>query len=189
MSGKSAEDYAEDYTDPELRARLKEEIKAGDRGGRPGQWSARKSQLLTHEYEAQGGGYRHEGERTEAQRHLQEWTGQDWHTADGGDRARGSDGTKRYLPDAAWELLTDEEKAATDARKRQGREQHVANTDAAKEARKAAELVDVTATEARERVGEMHGDSQLDRAEHAEKDLGKGRKTVLRAIEEQRDRD
>ncbi len=189
MSGKSVEDYAEDYTDPELRARLKEEIKAGDRGGRPGQWSARKSQLLTHEYEAQGGGYRHEGERTEAQRHLQEWTGQDWHTADGGDRARGSDGTKRYLPDAAWELLTDEEKAATDARKRQGREQHVANTDAAKEARKAAELVDVTATEARERVGEMHGDSQLDRAEHAEKDLGKGRKTVLRAIEEQRDRD
>ena len=49
MSGKSAEDYAADYTDPELRARLKEEIKAGDRGGKPGRWSARKSQLLTHE--------------------------------------------------------------------------------------------------------------------------------------------
>ena len=50
MSGKTAEDYADDYTEPELRARLKEEIKAGDRGGRPGQWSARKSQLLTSEY-------------------------------------------------------------------------------------------------------------------------------------------
>jgi hypothetical protein len=35
----------------------------------------------------------------------------------------------------------------------------------------------------------MHGDSQLDRARHAEEDLGRGRKTVLRAIEEQRDRD
>src|ERR687894_10009 len=117
MSGKSAEDYAADYTDPELRARLKEEIKAGDRGGKPGQWSARKCQLLAHEYEAQGGGYRHEGERTESQRHLSEWTKQDWHTADGGDRVRGSDGTSRYLPDAAWELLSDEEKRATDRRK------------------------------------------------------------------------
>ncbi|PRY48492.1 hypothetical protein LY71_109129 [Geodermatophilus tzadiensis] len=189
MSGKSAEDYAEDYTDPELRARLKEEIKAGDRGGRPGQWSARKSQLLTHEYEAAGGGYRHEGERTKSQQHLREWGEQDWHTADGGDRARGSDGTRRYLPDAAWQLLSDEEKAATDTRKKGAEQQHVANTDAAKEARKAAELVDVKATEARERVGRMHGDSQLDRAEQAERDLGKGRTTVLRAIEEQRHRD
>ncbi|WP_369252776.1 hypothetical protein [Geodermatophilus amargosae] len=189
MSGKSAEDYAEDYTDPELRARLKEEIKAGDRGGRPGQWSARKSQLLTHEYEAQGGGYRHEGERTASQEHLQEWTRQDWHTADGGDRARGDDGTRRYLPDAAWELLSEEEKAATDARKRGSDEQHVADTDAAKEARRAAELVDLKATEARERVAHMHGDSQLDRAEQAERDLGKARTTVLEAIEEQRDRD
>jgi hypothetical protein len=189
MSGKSAEDYARDYTDPELRERLKEEIKAGDRGGRPGQWSARKSQLLTHEYEAQGGGYRHEGERTESQRHLQEWTGQDWHTADGGDRARGADGTRRYLPDAAWELLSEEEKQATDTRKREGEEQHVANTEAAKEARRAAELLDVEATEARERVSRMHGDSQLDRAEQAERELGTGRRTVLEAIERQRDRD
>jgi hypothetical protein len=189
MSGKSAADYEKDYTDPELRARLKEEIKAGDRGGRPGQWSARKSQLLTHEYEAQGGGYVHEGERTASQEHLQEWTKQDWHTADGGDRARGSDGTKRYLPDAAWELLSDEEKRATDTRKKGSSEQHVANTDAAKEARKAAELVDVTAPEARKRVSRMHGDSQLDRARQAEEELGQGRKTVLDAIEQQRDRD
>ena len=188
MSGKSAADYEKDYTDPELRERLKEEIKAGDRGGRPGQWSARKSQLLTSEYEAQGGGYRHEGERTASQEHLQEWTAQDWHTADGGDRARGADGTSRYLPDAAWELLSGEEKAATDSRKKGSSEQHVADTDAAKEARKAAELVDLKAAEARERVAGMHGDSQLDRAEQAERDLGKGRRTVLEAIERQRER-
>src|SRR3712207_6012166 len=88
MSGKGAEDYEADYTEPELRARLKEEIKAGERGGRPGQWSARKSQLLTTEYEKAGGGYRHEGRRTESQQHLQEWTKQDWHTADGSTDAR-----------------------------------------------------------------------------------------------------
>jgi hypothetical protein len=188
MSGKSAEDYAADYTDPELRARLKEEIEAGDRGGRAGQWSARKSQLLTREYEAHGGGYRREGERTESQEHLREWTGQEWHTADGGDRARGADGTRRHLPDAAWQLLSDDERAATDRRKRQGDEQHVADTDAAREARKAAELLDVDAVEARRRVSAMSGDSQLDRAERAERELGKGRTTVLEAIERRRDR-
>ena len=189
MSGKTADDYADDYTEPELRARLKEEIKAGDRGGKPGQWSARKSQLLTTEYEAQGGGYRHPGERTEAQRHLKEWTDQDWHTADGDADARGADGTSRYLPDAAWELLSPEERAATDRRKKKADTQHVPNTAAAKEARAAAELIDVPAPEARERVAGMHGDSQLDRAEHAERDLGKGRKTVLDSIEKQRSAD
>jgi hypothetical protein len=186
MSGKTAEDYADDYTEPELRARLKEEIKAGDRGGRPGQWSARKSQLLTAEYEKNGGGYRHEGERTPSQAHLAEWTEQDWHTADGGARARDRDGTARYLPDAAWELLSDEEKRATDRKKRSGTAQHVANTEAARQARTAAELVDVPAPEARERVAAMDDEAQLDRAERAETDLGTGRTTVLRAIDERR---
>ena len=186
MSGKSAEDYAADYTEPELRARLKEEIKAGDKGGRAGQWSARKSQLLATEYEAQGGGYVHDGERTASQQHLSEWTAQDWHTADGGTAERGEHETARYLPDAAWALLSPEEQAATDSAKRHGEGQHVPNTEAAKEARKAAELVDVPAPEAREKVREMHGDSQLDRAARAEEELGKHRTTVLAEIEHQR---
>jgi len=186
MSGKTAADYADDYTEPELRARLKEEIKAGDRGGRPGRWSARKSQLLTTGYEEQGGGYVHEGERTPAQQHLSEWTAQDWHTADGGTAVRGGHETARYLPDAAWALLSPEEQQATDAAKRHGEGQHVPDTQAAKEARKAAELIDVPAPEARERVREMHGDPQLDRAERAEAELGKHRTTVLAEIEHQR---
>lgn len=187
MSGKSAEDYQDDYTDPELRERLKEEIKAGDRGGRPGQWSARKSQLLTHEYEQQGGGYRHEGQRTASQRHLQQWTGQDWHTGDGGTDARDGSTTKRYLPDAAWQLLGDDERAATERAKEQGSGQHVPNTEAAKEARAAAELVDEKAPEARRAVGRMDTASALDRAEKAERELGKDRTTVVRAIEHRRD--
>lgn len=187
MSGKSAGDYEADYTEPELRERLKEEIKAGERGGKAGQWSARKSQLLTSEYEKHGGGYRHAGERSESQRHLQEWTEQDWRTAGGDADARGADGTARYLPDAAWQLLDEKERRATDRRKKDGDGQHVPNTDAAKEARKAAELIDLKAPEARDRVAGMDGDSQLDRAEKAERDLGKSRKTVLDAIDTQRD--
>jgi hypothetical protein len=50
----------EKYTDPELREKIKEEIKASGKGSEPGQWSARKSQLLVKEYEKAGGGYRGE---------------------------------------------------------------------------------------------------------------------------------
>lgn len=45
------------YTQPELHQRLRDEILAADRGGAPGEWSARKAQLLTQEYRQAGGGY------------------------------------------------------------------------------------------------------------------------------------
>jgi|TARA_R100001129_G_scaffold46139_1_gene31423 hypothetical protein len=41
-----------------MRKRLFEKIKAGSRGGKPGQWSARKAQLLASEYKKAGGGYK-----------------------------------------------------------------------------------------------------------------------------------
>ena len=41
-----------------MRKRLFEKIKAGTKGGKAGQWSARKAQLLAKEYKAQGGGYK-----------------------------------------------------------------------------------------------------------------------------------
>ncbi|RYG29728.1 hypothetical protein EON81_26185 [bacterium] len=119
MSGKTSEDYAKDYTDPDLRERLKEEIKRGDKGGKPGEWSARKSQLLRHEYEARGGGYKHEGERTDAQKSLEHWTDEDWQTSDGKVAIR--DGkTTRYLPKKVWDELTPTEKAKTDRLKVEG---------------------------------------------------------------------
>jgi hypothetical protein len=45
------------YTKPAMRKRLFSRIKAGGKGGRPGQWSARKAQLLARKYKAAGGGY------------------------------------------------------------------------------------------------------------------------------------
>jgi hypothetical protein len=174
------------YTDPELRQRLKEQIQAGDRGGRPGQWSARKSQLLVREYEKAGGGYVDDGHRTPAQEHLREWGAQDWHTASGDDRARHGDSTSRYLPDVAWKLLSPAERRATDRAKESADEQHVANPESAKEAREAAELLTVSAVEAQERVRAMTTLSALDRARTAEGEHGKGRKTVLAAVERRR---
>jgi hypothetical protein len=46
------------YTNPGMRKGLFEKIKAGGKGGAPGQWSARKSQMLAKEYKAKGGGYK-----------------------------------------------------------------------------------------------------------------------------------
>ena len=46
------------YTKPKVRERIKNRIMAGSRGGKPGQWSARKAQVMAKRYKAAGGGYR-----------------------------------------------------------------------------------------------------------------------------------
>ena len=46
------------YTKPQLRARIVSAVKAGTSGGKAGQWSARKAQLLAKSYKAKGGGYK-----------------------------------------------------------------------------------------------------------------------------------
>jgi hypothetical protein len=127
------QDYEEKYTDPDLREKIKEEIKASDKGGRPGQWSARKSQLLTQEYEKRGGGYR--GDKDESQKDLEKWTDEEWQTQEGEARARDGEKTARYLPKEAWENMSEEEKRETERKKREGSkegEQYVANTEEAK---------------------------------------------------------
>ena len=49
---------AGNYTKPGMRKRLFEEVKAGGKGGAPGQWSARKAQMLALKYKKAGGGYK-----------------------------------------------------------------------------------------------------------------------------------
>jgi len=55
---KSTVNKAGNYTKPTLRKRIFERVKAGTKGGKAGQWSARKAQLLAKLYKAAGGGYR-----------------------------------------------------------------------------------------------------------------------------------
>ena len=55
---KSTVNKAGNYTKPSLRKRIFERVKAGTKGGKAGQWSARKAQLLAKLYKAAGGGYR-----------------------------------------------------------------------------------------------------------------------------------
>jgi len=55
---KSRVNEAGNYTKPAMRKRLFNRIKAGSKGGAPGQWSARKAQMLAKQYKSKGGGYR-----------------------------------------------------------------------------------------------------------------------------------
>ena len=55
---KSKVNAAGNYTKPTMRKRMFERIKAGGKGGRPGQWSARKAQMLAAAYKKAGDGYR-----------------------------------------------------------------------------------------------------------------------------------
>ena len=55
---KSRVNEAGNYTKPAMRKRLFQRIKAGGKGGAPGQWSARKAQMLAKQYKARGGGDR-----------------------------------------------------------------------------------------------------------------------------------
>ena len=139
MSGKTSRDYAEQYTKPELRERLKEKIKKSDKGGRKGQWSARKSQLLAAEYKKESGGFR--GKKGKSQKDWERWTSERWQTKSGKARARRGRTTERYLPKKAWDRLSPDERRATDRKKRVGSrkgKQFVANTPAAKRARRSA---------------------------------------------------
>jgi len=55
---RSKENESGNNTKQTMRKSLFENIKAGSKGGKPGQWSARKAQMLAREYKAAGGGYK-----------------------------------------------------------------------------------------------------------------------------------
>ena len=55
---KSRVNEAGNYTKPGMREKMFKRIKAGGKGGKPGQWSARKAQMLAKQYKAKGGGYK-----------------------------------------------------------------------------------------------------------------------------------
>jgi len=99
-------------TDPQLWERVKKEVTAGDKGGEPGQWSARKAQYAVQQYKKRGGGY--EGKKS-TDNHLREWTREDWGTQSG--NPSGETG-ERYLPKKARESLSEEEYARTTRKKR-----------------------------------------------------------------------
>lgn len=105
------------YTKPALRERIKKKVTAGSKGGKAGQWSARKAQLVAQEYKAKGGGY--SGSKTSGQKSLSKWTKEDWGTKSGKPSVQGKKATgERYLPKAKRDAMSKKEYEATTRKKR-----------------------------------------------------------------------
>ena len=97
--------------------RIVASVKAGTKGGKAGQWSARKAQLATQRYKKSGGSY--SGPKTESQKSLSKWTKEKWGTKSGKNSTQGKKATgERYLPKKAREALSKKEYAKTSAKKR-----------------------------------------------------------------------
>ena len=106
------------YTNPALRERIKKKVMASDKGGKPGQWSARKAQLVAQEYKKAGGGY--SGSKTSKQKSLSKWTKEEWGTKSGKPSTQGNKATgERYLPKKARQSLSSAEYAKTSEKKRE----------------------------------------------------------------------
>ncbi|MDJ0389267.1 hypothetical protein QMO56_14185 [Roseomonas sp. E05] len=157
-------------TDPRLWEKVKRKVTHGARGGKPGQWSARKAQLAVSEYKAEGGGYR--GPKS-ADNHLEQWQREDWGTKSG--RRSGTTG-ERYLPRKARESLSGEEYRRTTAKKRadsrKGRQSSAQPEEVARKTATARRTADVESTtkaallaEARRR--DIPGRSRMNKGELA----------------------
>lgn len=93
-------------------------VKAGSKGGAPGQWSARKAQLAVQKYKSAGGGYKGPKQPSNS---LAKWTAEDWGTKSGKPSTVGPKATgERYLPKKARESLSVAEYYATSKAKREG---------------------------------------------------------------------
>lgn len=101
---------------PALWKRIVARVKAGSKGGNPGQWSARKAQLAVSLYKKAGGSY--EGPKRSTS--LSKWTQQNWRTKSG---KPSKETGERYLPEKAIKSLTPAEYAATTRAKREGSRQ------------------------------------------------------------------
>ena len=102
-------------TKPALWKRIVASVKRGTKGGRAGQWSARKAQLATARYKKAGCGY--SGKKSSKNR-LSKWSKQKWDYVSKGDKKKPRAKRGRYLPESVRKSLSKSEKAATNRAKR-----------------------------------------------------------------------
>jgi len=112
-------------THTDLWEQVKQEVIDSDKGGAPGQWSARKAQMAVQEYKKRGGGFEDNGP-AQKDTHLHEWTEEDWGTKSGGESGETGE---RYLPREVRMLLTEDEYARSTAKKEAGDRQFVGQPD------------------------------------------------------------
>ncbi len=101
------------YTKPALREKLKKQLLASNKGGKSGQWSARKSQMLAVLYEKAGGGYT--GKKSKAAKSLDTWTKQKWRTKSGKPSLKTGE---RYFPEKVIKSMDSDQYAYETRKKR-----------------------------------------------------------------------
>ncbi|MBT8476189.1 MAG: aspartate-semialdehyde dehydrogenase [Rhodobacteraceae bacterium] len=169
-------------SDPELWEKVKDEITKGDKGGEPGEWSARKAQMAVQEYKKRGGGYEDDGPDKD-ETDLHQWTEEDWGTKSG--RESGDTG-ERYLPKKVRILLTEDEYARSTRKKEGADDQFVDQPDDVKEKvahiKKNGPTKDMLMDRARdleiEGRSSMTKDELLDAIDRATDENGRGTRSV-----------
>lgn len=158
-------------TNPELWESVKLKITKSSRGGKPGQWSARKAQMAVAEYKKEGGGY--EGRKAD-DNHLKQWQDEDWGTKSG--KKSGETG-ERYLPRKSREALTDSEyKRSSEKKKADSRKGKQFSKQPADIAKKAA-----AARKKPTRAGQTSTATKAQLAEQARKRNIPGRSRMTKA--------
>ena len=149
-------------TDPKLWEKVKQSVTKGDKGGKPGQWSARKAQMAVQEYKAEGGGYK--GGKSD-DNHLSQWTREEWGTKSG--KESGKTG-ERYLPKKAREALSPSEYERT-TRKKQA------------DTRRGKQFSPQPKDIARKTAGARHGETKASLMQQAAKRSITGRSKMTKA--------
>lgn len=101
------------HDNPTLWNKIKDKVMKGDKGGKAGQWSARKAQILVKLYKDAGGGFIGKKSKNNS---LVRWTKQNWMTKSGMPSLVTGE---RYLPEKAIKALTDEQYEDTSKAKRE----------------------------------------------------------------------
>jgi hypothetical protein len=105
------------YSNPKLWESIKNKIMNMETAGtKAGQWSARKAQMSTSEYQRQGGGYIGEKDPNNS---LTKWSEQKWRTKSG---LPSHFTGERYLPEKAIKNLSSAEYSATSKAKKNAME-------------------------------------------------------------------
>ena len=92
---------------PRLWKKIVHTLRKGKKGGKPGQWSARKAQLAVAEYKKRGGKYVGKPSKNNS---LRKWTRQKWRTKSGKNSIMGKGASgERYLPTKTIQMMSNAE--------------------------------------------------------------------------------
>ena len=119
-------------TNEKLWKKIVSSVRKSSKGGKPGQWSARKAQLSVSLYKKRGGGYK--GKKSQ-KNSLSKWTKQRWRTRSGKNSVVGKNASgERYLPSNVIKRLSKRQYDYTSSLKKKSKKQYTRNSSSVRKA-------------------------------------------------------